>query len=412
MDGNLKVAFSWRSRVRDWMRNNHYTELDDWRPLFALEGVSFISMQYGDDWRPEIDPWLGSTVAPIHCFDDTDMTNDFEAIFALAVAVDLVICPSSTLAWAGASVGTPTWMFHLKPFYPAYGLERVPGYPALSMFGKQVTEPWSGVFKSLAGALQGKDRSAGGAILMEEMSTLSMLDYLAVTAFLASWFTYEWVGSWPMMRQKNLSYIMRGWRKDWFDTACSRDNRIIDVQILRSLAGNSAFLATTTIFVIGGLAALIGASEHAVRVLNGFQYLPETNQNRFGLKIAVLLGIFIYAFFRLAWSIRLHNNAAVVSAPFRSPTRRWTGTSSSARRASRPTDLARSQTLQRRHALLLLRHGGVRLVHPPRSPWSRQPSGSSRSCTARSTAPTPTRPCRSRRGARANLAYLNHFVPR
>ncbi len=147
---------------------------------------------------------------------------------------------------------------------------------------------------------------------MEEMSTLSILDYIAVTVLLVAWAIYEWVGSWPMMRQKNLSYIMRGWRKDWFDSACSRDNRIIDIQILRSLAGNSAFLATTTIFVIGGLAALIGTTEHAVRVLNGFEYLPETSQNRFGLKIVVLLGIFIYAFFRLAWSIRLHNNAAVV----------------------------------------------------------------------------------------------------
>ena len=71
-------------------------------------------------------------------------------------------------------------------------------------------------------------------------------------------------------------------------------------------------MASTSIFVVGGLAAVFGASEQAVAVLNRFSFLIETTQDRFGLKIALLIFIFTFAFFRLAWSIRLHNNAAIV----------------------------------------------------------------------------------------------------
>lgn len=144
------------------------------------------------------------------------------------------------------------------------------------------------------------------------LQILSPLDLAAVAIFAAAWLGYEFFGEWSAERGRNLSGLMQGWRADWMQSAMHRDNRIIDIQILRSLAGNSAFLASTAIFVIGGLAAVIGGSEHAVEVLNGFDYLMETTRDRFGLMVAVLIVVFINAFFRLAWSLRLHNNAAVI----------------------------------------------------------------------------------------------------
>ncbi len=141
---------------------------------------------------------------------------------------------------------------------------------------------------------------------------LSPLDLAAFAVFLACWAGYEIFGGWSTRRRKNLSGLMQDWRSDWSDAILHRDNRIVDIQILRSLAGNSAFLASTSIFVIGGLAALIGTADHAVEILNGFGYLAETTRDRFGLMVAMLIVVFINAFFRLAWSLRLHNNAAVV----------------------------------------------------------------------------------------------------
>ncbi len=144
------------------------------------------------------------------------------------------------------------------------------------------------------------------------LQILSPLDLTALAVFVVAWLGYELFGERAADRGAALAGAMKGWRDDWMAAAVHRDNRIIDIQILRSLAGNSAFLASTAIFVIGGLAAMIGGSEHAVEVLNGFDYLLGTTRDRFGLMVAVLIIVFINAFFRLAWSLRLHNNAAVI----------------------------------------------------------------------------------------------------
>lgn len=144
------------------------------------------------------------------------------------------------------------------------------------------------------------------------LATFSALDLTALAVFLSAWIGYEAFGAWSTRRGRNLPARMQVWRERWMESAAGRDNRILDVQILQSLTGNSAFLASTAIFVIGGLAATLGASSNVVAVLNGFDYFAPTSQNRFGLKVALMMLIFMHAFFRLAWSMRLHNNAGVV----------------------------------------------------------------------------------------------------
>ena len=148
--------------------------------------------------------------------------------------------------------------------------------------------------------------------MADVLTIFSTLDQLAFLAFLSACIGYEAYGAWATRRGHNLPARMQIWRERWMESAVGRDNRILDVQILQSLTGNSTFLASTAIFVIAGLAAAFGTSAEVVRVLNGFDYVAATSQNRFGFMIAVMVVIFTHAFFRLAWSMRLHNNAAVV----------------------------------------------------------------------------------------------------
>ena len=49
-----------------------------------------------------------------------------------------------------------------------------------------------------------------------------------------------------------------------------------------------------------------------IEILNGYEFMAETTRNRFGVKLAFIAFVFVNAFFRLAWSMRLHSNAAVV----------------------------------------------------------------------------------------------------
>lgn len=176
------------------------------------------------------------------------------------------------------------------------------------------------------------------------LETFSTLDLVALAVFLSAWTGYEAFVAWATRRGRNLPARMQVWRERWMEAATSRDNRILDVQILQSLTGNSAFLASTAIFVIGGLAAALGAASNVVGVLNGFDYFAPTSQNRFGLKVALMILIFMHAFFRLAWSMRLHNNAGVVVGAIPQP-----GLGDPAMALARARVAARLVTLAARH---------------------------------------------------------------
>lgn len=176
------------------------------------------------------------------------------------------------------------------------------------------------------------------------LTIFSMLDLVALGLFLLAWVGYEAFVAVETHRGRNLPARMQVWRERWMESAVDRDNRILDVQILQSLTGNSAFLASTAIFVIGGLAAALGASADVVRVLNGFDYFAATSQDRFGLKVALMMLIFMHAFFRLAWSMRLHNNAGVVLGAIPQP-----GTGDPAVGQARARVAARLVTLAARH---------------------------------------------------------------
>lgn len=148
--------------------------------------------------------------------------------------------------------------------------------------------------------------------MTEFLKIFSAMDAVAFSVFIVAWIGYEAYSARATRLGRNLPARMQVWRERWMESAVGRDHRILDVQILQSLTGNSAFLASTAIFVIGGLAAALGTSADVVRVLNGFDYFAITSQNRFGFKVSLMILIFMHAFFRLAWSMRLHNNAGVV----------------------------------------------------------------------------------------------------
>ena len=154
---------------------------------------------------------------------------------------------------------------------------------------------------------------------MSILETLSRLDLIAFALFVVGWGSYELYGAKAKRDGIGLPHHMHIWRQRWMMAALERDNRILDVQIIRSVTGNSAFLASTAILVIGGLAALMGAAGDIVIVLNGYDFFAETSQNRFGLKLAVLIVIFVHAFFRLAWSMRLNANASITLGAIRQP---------------------------------------------------------------------------------------------
>jgi uncharacterized membrane protein len=94
--------------------------------------------------------------------------------------------------------------------------------------------------------------------------------------------------------------------------ATARDPRMIDGLITQTLSHTPSFFSSTSILVIGGLFALLGTTDKATELMSEIPFAQTTTLIVFELKILVLVGIFVYAFFRFSWCMRLYTFVALV----------------------------------------------------------------------------------------------------
>ena len=57
----------------------------------------------------------------------------------------------------------------------------------------------------------------------------------------------------------------------WMRRMLARDNRIGDMQVVMILAQSNAFFASTSLLIIGGCLAILGARDQAMTVLQEFR---------------------------------------------------------------------------------------------------------------------------------------------
>lgn len=155
----LKIGISWRSMRLTETRNAHYPGLAPFEPLLQVPGVRFVCLQYGSDWEPE----LRATDAPVNVIPDLDTTADLDGVTALVAALDAVVCPSSTLGWVGAAVGTPVWLLYNTPMFLEFGTDRLPGFPSVRPYRKNQPEPWEPMLQRVTTDLAGWAAQSPGA---------------------------------------------------------------------------------------------------------------------------------------------------------------------------------------------------------------------------------------------------------
>lgn len=146
----LKIGISWRSMRVSEMRNVHYPGLAALAPILRVPGVRFVCLQYGSDWRQELQEAAG----PVAVVPDLDTTADLDGVAALVSQLDAVICPSSTLGWVGAGVGAPVWLLYITPVFLEFGTERLPGFPTIRPYRKTQLQPWEPLVERAAADLR------------------------------------------------------------------------------------------------------------------------------------------------------------------------------------------------------------------------------------------------------------------
>lgn len=142
--------------------------------------------------------------------------------------------------------------------------------------------------------------------------TLSILDAVAFACFIAAWAGYAWVADYSPWGRRNLIRTVHALRRRWMEEAVRRDNRIGDTNLLGNLMRSVTFFTSTTIFILGGLLAVLGAADQARDILQDLPFTQATGKTLWELKVLVLLVSFTYAFFKLTWSIRQFNYCCII----------------------------------------------------------------------------------------------------
>lgn len=149
-------------------------------------------------------------------------------------------------------------------------------------------------------------------ILLKPLGLLPWADWLALALFFAGWVGYAiWAKRRAQVRPSILATTNQ-WRWRWMLQATHRENRIVDSAVTQSLSASPAFFASTSILIIGGLLAAMGATEKASELVQEIPFAARTSTLVFDLKLALLAAIFVHAFFRFTWSIRQYSFGAII----------------------------------------------------------------------------------------------------
>ena len=91
-----------------------------------------------------------------------------------------------------------------------------------------------------------------------------------------------------------------------------RDNRISDASVVGSLERNGAFFASSCLLILAGILTAMGYTEKAMKVFEDVPFSRMPSKEIWEMRLVVLMVLFIYAFFKFTWSMRLYNFVAVM----------------------------------------------------------------------------------------------------
>jgi uncharacterized membrane protein len=146
------------------------------------------------------------------------------------------------------------------------------------------------------------------------LALLPWTDWAALAMFFVGWIGYAVFARRRSTLQPSLLDTTNHIRRQWMLQSTYREVRVFDGIVIQNLSTSPSFFASTTILIIGGLLAVLGTTEKASELVREIPFAARTTVLVFDLKIVLLLGIFVYAFFRFTWSMRQYTFGALLVA--------------------------------------------------------------------------------------------------
>jgi uncharacterized membrane protein len=144
------------------------------------------------------------------------------------------------------------------------------------------------------------------------MSAFSTPDLAALAFFVGAWIAYAILIEWTRHGRGGLNARMDDYREIWMRQMLARQNRIVDTHLTASLQNGTAFFASTSLIAIGGALTLLRSTDEMLTVFGTLPFGIRTSRTEWEAKTLGLAIIFVYAFFKFAWSYRLFNYVAIL----------------------------------------------------------------------------------------------------
>jgi len=141
---------------------------------------------------------------------------------------------------------------------------------------------------------------------------LSQFDIAAIVFFAGAWAAYAIVIERTPHGRNGLNARMNKFREVWVRQMLDRDARMTDMQIMAALQNGTAFFASTTLLSIGGALTLLRSSDEVLTVVSLLPFSVPTTRGLWEIKTIGLVLVFVYAFFKFAWSYRLFNYVSIL----------------------------------------------------------------------------------------------------
>ena len=128
--------------------------------------------------------------------------------------------------------------------------------------------------------------------MQELLAQLAWADLVAPLFFLLCWVGYAAYADGMIGGGRSLMARIHEVRQIWLRQMLARENRIGDMQVVMILAQSNAFFASTSLLIIGGCLAILGAREQAMNVLREIPGVADTPLFVWEVKVLLLVVVF------------------------------------------------------------------------------------------------------------------------
>ena len=144
------------------------------------------------------------------------------------------------------------------------------------------------------------------------MTESTLYELIGIGWLFFCWVSYTIITDHSRFSRTNLIGSIAKRRELWIEQMLARDNRMVDIQVINSLLDVVRFLASTSILIVAGLLAVLGATDKATALIMDLPFAAPVVREVWELKILLLVLIFVYAFFKFMWSMRQYTYCSVM----------------------------------------------------------------------------------------------------